>query len=338
MNVSYGAPAANTPFITITSPIPYSNPALGQITVTGRGGALFEGTVVVQALDDNGRVLAQQPTIIDAPDAGTGGEGNWEVTLNVSEIRRGQIFAFSTNAADGSIMTSATMDVVFGSPTTLATYTLLTFPLPNTIITNEQPYVAVAGLADGVFGDNVSVVLLDENGSILRSQAVQVDPATNLWSLTTDANSEIVRERELRIQVIATSPNNGAIIAADAIPIVVRPVGGDNAVSGTVSYRPFIALTPGQTVTVQLLRFPDTGEPAIVIGEQVIEIVDQQVPVPFSIEYDPAQIDPNASYGLQATITFEDGTLQFATPQAVPVITRGNPTHNIELLVELAAQ
>ena len=53
------------------------------VTVSGTGGALFEGNVVVQARDAAGKVLAEQPTIIQSPDAGTGGEGPWEVQLSI---------------------------------------------------------------------------------------------------------------------------------------------------------------------------------------------------------------------------------------------------------------
>lgn len=339
VSISYGTPTASTPFITITSPTPYSNPALGQITVTGRAAGLFEGNVVVQAIDDNGSIIAQQPTIINAPDAGTGGEGPWEVTLNVDEIRRGRIVAFSTSPQDGSVTASAGVDVIFGDPTSLPTYVLMTYPLPQTVITSEQSFVAVVGYASGVFNDSVSVTLLDENGGILLSQPVTVNPATGFWALTTDANADIVAERNLRIQVIATSPSNGAIIAADSVPVIVLPVGetavGENTVSGTVTYLPRIALVPGQTVTVQLQDISLADAPATLIGEQVITITDQQVPIPFSIAYDPAQIEPGRTYSLRATITTPEGDLQFTTTQVYPVITQDNPTSGIELIVDM---
>jgi hypothetical protein len=39
------------------------------VNVSGTAGGLFEGNLVVQALDQDGNVLVQQPTTIDSPEA-----------------------------------------------------------------------------------------------------------------------------------------------------------------------------------------------------------------------------------------------------------------------------
>ena len=89
------------------------------VEVKGRAGGLPEGNVVVEALA-NGQVLAQQPTTIRAPDAGTGGEGPWSVTLDIDVApgTPGQIRAFSPSPKDNSVIAEARVDVVFGQPET----------------------------------------------------------------------------------------------------------------------------------------------------------------------------------------------------------------------------
>jgi hypothetical protein len=58
------------------------------IVVRGMGAGLFEGNVVVKIVDADGVELALQPTILQSPEVGTGGEDPWEVEilLSVAEL------------------------------------------------------------------------------------------------------------------------------------------------------------------------------------------------------------------------------------------------------------
>jgi putative lipoprotein len=58
-----------------------------------------------------------------------------------------------------------------------------------------------------------------------------------------------------------------------------------------------------------------------------------QVPVPFRILFDSTQVDPRVTYTLRARIEDRDGRLLWINTQAYPVITQGNPTHDIEIVV-----
>lgn len=71
---------------------------------------------MVQALDRNGNVLAEQPTTIDAPDAVTGGQGPWSVQLDIDTEpgMAGRIRAYSPSPADNSVMAEAAINVIFG--------------------------------------------------------------------------------------------------------------------------------------------------------------------------------------------------------------------------------
>ena len=99
-------------------------------------------------------------------------------------------------------------------------------------------------------------------------------------------------------------------------------LGGEtNEVTGSVTYRERIALTPGTIVDVKLLDVSLQDVEAKVISEQIIE-VEHQVPIPFELIYDPSQIDPRMTYAVRATI--RDGEeLLFTTDRSYPVLTRG---------------
>jgi heat shock protein HslJ len=91
-------------YIEITDPCEGATLAASKpVLVSGMGAGLFEGNVVVQAYDDAGNELALVPTIIDSPEAGIGGEGPWQVELNitVNESTPGKIVAFSPSPKDG---------------------------------------------------------------------------------------------------------------------------------------------------------------------------------------------------------------------------------------------
>jgi putative lipoprotein len=105
------------------------------------------------------------------------------------------------------------------------------------------------------------------------------------------------------------------------------------AVTGTVTYQERIALPANAIITVQLQDISKADAPAVVLGSQVIQANGKQPPFPFSISYDPAQIQPNGRYTLRATITV-DGQLIFTSTQAYPVITGGNPVKDVEIIVQ----
>jgi uncharacterized lipoprotein YbaY/heat shock protein HslJ len=102
-------------------------------------------------------------------------------------------------------------------------------------------------------------------------------------------------------------------------------------VTGTVAYRQRIALPPGAVVHVELIDPSKADAKATVIAEQKIETQGKQVPIPFTLTYDPAQINERNLYQVQAKIMDGD-TLRYRNTQAYPVITRGNPTKIVILV------
>lgn len=105
------------------------------------------------------------------------------------------------------------------------------------------------------------------------------------------------------------------------------------AVTGTVTHLQRSALPPTAVIEVQLQDVSIMDMPAKVISTQSIEAQGKQVPIPYEVKYDPAQIDPKHTYAMRATIKDGDKLL-FTSTQAYPVITNSAPTSNVEIIVQ----
>ena len=100
--------------------------------------------------------------------------------------------------------------------------------------------------------------------------------------------------------------------------------------NGTVTYRQRVALTPEAEVHVELRDVPRLqGEP-ILIAKKVITRPGQ-VPVAFSLEYDPSKIVDGHTYVVSARIA-DRGQLAFVTESPIPVLTGAAPL-TVEILV-----
>ena len=97
------------------------------------------------------------------------------------------------------------------------------------------------------------------------------------------------------------------------------------AVSGTVTYRERIALTPGASLVVELRDVSLADAAAPLIARQTIANPGQ-VPIDFKVEYSSEDIDSRHTYAIQARIIESDGRLAFINDTAHHVITRGVPT------------
>ncbi len=114
-------------------------------------------------------------------------------------------------------------------------------------------------------------------------------------------------------------------------------LGGEtNEVTGSVSYRERIALTPGTIVEVKLLDVSLQDVQAKVISDQIIE-VKHQVPISFELIYDQSQIDQRMTYAVRATIR-HGGKLLFTTDRTYPVLTRGKGNQVDLVLVRLGGK
>ena len=96
------------------------------------------------------------------------------------------------------------------------------------------------------------------------------------------------------------------------------------SVSGTVTYRERLALSPGARLVVELRDVSYADAPSTLIARQTITDPGQ-VPIKFKVEYNRDDIDSRSTYSIKADIIESDGRLAFTNDTAYEVITRGNP-------------
>ena len=103
-------------------------------------------------------------------------------------------------------------------------------------------------------------------------------------------------------------------------------------VSGMVTSVDNAVIPEGATASIQIQDTSLADAAATVVGEQIIESPGQ-FPVAYQVAYDPDEIVDNHTYTMRARITAADGSLLFINDTAVPVITNGNPTEDVEIQV-----
>ena len=117
------------------------------------------------------------------------------------------------------------------------------------------------------------------------------------------------------------------------LPFLSACSSGSGSVSGTITYLQKIALPDDAVITVQIQDTSLADAPATVMGQQVIQTEGKQVPFEFKVTYDAKAIQDNHSYTMSVRITDGAGKLLFINDTVIPVITRDNPTEEIEIIV-----
>ena len=110
---------------------------------------------------------------------------------------------------------------------------------------------------------------------------------------------------------------------------------GKVGLDGEVFYLQRIALPPTATLSVSLQDVSLMDAPAVVLAEQKGPIKGQ-VPLPFHLSYDPAQVKPGHSYSVSARIEV-DGKLLFITTQRHAVQLNGQDPQPLRVRVDAAA-
>ncbi|MCW8125288.1 YbaY family lipoprotein [Microbulbifer halophilus] len=95
-------------------------------------------------------------------------------------------------------------------------------------------------------------------------------------------------------------------------------------ISGQLIYLQRIALPPNAVATVQLRDVSLADAPAGVVAEQVIELENRQIPVPFSLRIERGELDPHRTYSVAARIENGKEQLLWITDSHHGV----NPGHN----------
>jgi len=108
------------------------------------------------------------------------------------------------------------------------------------------------------------------------------------------------------------------------------------SVTGTVTYRERMALPPDAAIDVRLEDTSVQDAPAKLSGESIFAAEGKQVPFPFQVSFNTANINPAHTYHLRANITV-NGAKMFASTSAYPVITNGAPMQANIVLQKVAA-
>ncbi|MGD9318236.1 MAG: Gmad2 immunoglobulin-like domain-containing protein, partial [Anaerolineae bacterium] len=231
-----GRTAAVQPYIRIDEP---TQGALldiaGPVGVGGSGAALPEGNVVVEALDAQGNLLDRQPTILQGPDVGTGGQGTWstELTIDVEPGTAGRIRAYSPSPLDGSIIAQDSVEVSLGQTPAVESYVKIDAPGPGQTLDVSQP-VQVSGTGAGLPEGNVVVVAADQSGNVLAEQPTTLQGpdvgagGAGTWSveLAVPASGQTPGY----IAAFSTSPVQRDFVASDHVEVTFS---GEYTLEGT---------------------------------------------------------------------------------------------------------
>ncbi|KAF1020686.1 MAG: putative lipoprotein YbaY [Pseudomonas sp.] len=107
------------------------------------------------------------------------------------------------------------------------------------------------------------------------------------------------------------------------------------SLDGEVFYLQRIALPPAATLSVTLSDVSLADAPSVTLAEQKGP-VKGQVPLPFHLSYDPAQLKPGHSYAVSARIEL-DGKLLFITTERHSVQLNGQDKQPLRIRVDAVA-
>lgn len=90
-------------------------------------------------------------------------------------------------------------------------------------------------------------------------------------------------------------------------------------------------------ITVRLQDISRQDAPALLLAETSLSAQGRSVPVPWTLEYDPAQVREKMTYAVRGEIRDAAGRLLWTTDTVHPVLTRGAPTDGVDILLRRAA-
>ncbi len=104
-----------------------------------------------------------------------------------------------------------------------------------------------------------------------------------------------------------------------------------NTVTGTITFQGDPTIPAGAVLTVELRDVSYQDAASTLIASQTIPN-PQRFPIDFAVRYQPNDIDPRATYGLSIRVTLNN-RLIYINDTAFDVLTRGNPTHGLNVWV-----
>jgi uncharacterized lipoprotein YbaY len=200
-------------------------------------------------------------------------------------------------------------------------------------VRTDQPYIEFDRQAKRFSGDSGCNRI--SGGFELDGSSLRLSRIVSTFRACLDADVQQVeanylkaleRTTRFRIQddILSLSAGGAPVLTFKAEG--ADPGGADETarVTGTVTYLQRIALTPGAVIEVKLLDVSRADAPALTIAEKAFRSAGRQVPIDFSLEYDPSRIDQRRRYSIQVRI-IQDDRPRFISTQPYPVITGGHP-------------
>ncbi len=235
-------PPAVEAYIKITGPLPGATLDLNApVTISGQGGGLPEGNVVVQVLDQSGNILAQQPTVLQSPNAGIGGEGPWSVQLTIEGAEpgtQGQVYAFALSPKDNSILAEDRVEVILGQAEEAPpqpSFLEINEPVEGAVLDIAGP-IQVSGVGGGLPEGNVVVMALDSGNNVLARQATILQGedvglgGSGTWSVQLIVGA--VPGTAGRIVAVSPSPAGEGYVASAVVNVTYG--GSQGGLEGTV--------------------------------------------------------------------------------------------------------
>jgi putative lipoprotein len=108
------------------------------------------------------------------------------------------------------------------------------------------------------------------------------------------------------------------------------------AITGLIDHPHQMTLADGTIVIVRIEDTTRAGAPGKKVAEEIIKSQGDIVPMPFAVAYDPGNINENHTYSISVKIQDSEGKILYTNESSVPVITKGNPTRDIDVMVILA--
>ena len=180
------------------------------------------------------------------------------------------------------------------------------------------------------FGPIVSTLMAcPEPGVMEREQALgQILQETQSYSLTGTTLNLIGSDGA----VLAVFERTMMTTTPDASK---QAIAFSGVLTGVVLYRQRIALPDNAVIVVKLQDTSRADAAATDIATQTIETKGSQVPIPFELTYDAAQINPSLRYTLSVRITV-DGRLMWINATSTPVLTNNAPKTDVTVMVNPA--
>ena len=143
-----------------------------------------------------------------------------------------------------------------------------------------------------------------------------------------DVGTEFERhaDRNGWVKVLVQNNRDGNLVS---MPLQLEP--HSQSITGTITYRDRSSLPRDAVATVELREVLRSDLQPVTIARQTISQASS-VPITFSMEYDPAEIDSRRTYVIDANIT-SGGRQIYAMRQSAPIF-NGRPHKEIQLLVE----